>query len=158
VGGWEVNVSSPSREKWDLRFLQLAALVASWSKDPSTQVGSVITDGHNRIYSVGFNGLPVGVKDTAERLENRELKYRMIIHAERNAILFAHRSLVGATIYIHPLAPCPSCASMVIQAGIRRVVSRQLSPELQERWHDDLVISAQMFQEAHVELYHYPHD
>lgn len=35
--------------KWDARFLDLAALVASWSRDPSTQVGAVIADGINRI-------------------------------------------------------------------------------------------------------------
>jgi len=28
--------------KWDSRFMDLARLVASWSKDPSTQVGAVI--------------------------------------------------------------------------------------------------------------------
>jgi hypothetical protein len=31
-----------SEHKWDLRFLELAELVASWSKDPSTKVGAVI--------------------------------------------------------------------------------------------------------------------
>ena len=29
-------------QKWDLRFIELAKLVSTWSKDPSTKVGSVI--------------------------------------------------------------------------------------------------------------------
>ena len=30
--------------KWSVRFYQMAKLVSSWSKDPSTQVGAVITE------------------------------------------------------------------------------------------------------------------
>ncbi|MBO0217682.1 cell division protein DedD, partial [Vibrio sp. Vb2880] len=49
--------------KWAKRLYQMAELVASWSKDPSTQVGAVITK-QNRIVSVGFNGYPHGVSDS----------------------------------------------------------------------------------------------
>jgi len=140
-------------EKWDRRFLELAGLVGSWSKDPSTRVGAVITDGQNRIYSVGFNGLPTGVQDSPERLENRELKYKLIIHAERNAIIFAHRGLVGSTIYIHPVAPCAGCASMIIQAGIKRVVTHVTPPAMEERWGPELRLAAALLEEAQVELY-----
>jgi len=44
---------------WDYRFLAMVQLVAAWSKDPSSKVGSVITDG-KRIVSLGFNGFPAG--------------------------------------------------------------------------------------------------
>ena len=50
--------------KWAQRFYQMAVLVGSWSKDPSTQVGAVITK-QNRIVSVGFNGYPHGISDSA---------------------------------------------------------------------------------------------
>ena len=46
-----------STEKWDRRFMDMARLVASWSKDPSSQVGAVITRG-KFVISVGFNGFP----------------------------------------------------------------------------------------------------
>ena len=36
--------------KWDMRFLGMANLVGSWSKDPSTQVGACIVDERNRIH------------------------------------------------------------------------------------------------------------
>ena len=61
--------------KWDDRFLKLAELVSTWSKDPSSKVGAVIVDDKNRVISLGFNGLPRGVEDTKERLNTRELKY-----------------------------------------------------------------------------------
>ena len=65
-------------DKWDNRFYDLAAYIADWSKDPSTKVGAVIVDPKNkRIVSTGFNGFPFGVEDTAERLENRDVKYEM---------------------------------------------------------------------------------
>ena len=48
--------------KWDIRFLEMAKLVASWSKDPSTQVGSVAV--RNRtVIAQGYNGFPRGVDD-----------------------------------------------------------------------------------------------
>ena len=58
--------------KWATRFIQMAELVGSWSKDPSTQVGAVITE-HNRIVSLGFNGYPQGISDNAT-IDNREIK------------------------------------------------------------------------------------
>ena len=81
--------------KWQRRFFDLARLIATWSKDPSSQVGAVIVDDKKRIVSVGFNGLPMGVEDTAERLNVRELKYELIVHAEANAILTAPKSVSG---------------------------------------------------------------
>jgi dCMP deaminase len=109
-------------DKWDIRFLELACHISKWSKDPSTQVGAVIVDGR-RIVSLGFNGFPQGVEDTEERLNNRELKYKMVIHAEENAILFAREPLLGYTIYVWPFMTCPTCSSKVVQSGIKRVVA-----------------------------------
>ena len=67
--------------KWDTRFLSLAEHISSWSKDPSTKVGAAIIGPYRDIISLGYNGFPRGVEDTPERLENRELKYKMIVHA-----------------------------------------------------------------------------
>lgn len=72
--------------KWAKRFYQMAELVASWSKDPSTQVGAVITK-QNRIVSVGFNGYPHGVSDSVDT-DERELKYlkNSACRRERNSL------------------------------------------------------------------------
>jgi len=45
-------------DKWDERYLALAAEVATWSKDPSTQVGAVTVGSKKEVLSQGFNGFP----------------------------------------------------------------------------------------------------
>lgn len=133
--------------KWDRRFLGLANLVATWSKDHSTGVGAVIVDAKNRIVSMGFNGFPRAVRDDEATLNNRDEKLRRTIHAEANAILFAGRPVEGCTIYVtHP--PCAKCAATIIQAGIARVVSRPPWNSFTERWADDMRSAAEMFAEA----------
>lgn len=136
-------------KKWDQRFLDLAKHVSSWSKDPSTKVGAVITDRDNRIVSIGYNGFPKGINDDLEKLNNREIKYKYIIHAERNSLLFANKPTEGCTLYTFPFMPCPVCAGMIIQAGIKRVVSYSTD---NPRWFSDFVLSAEMFCEAKVKL------
>ena len=108
---------------WDRRFLALAEHVAQWSKDPSTKTGAVIVDEDNRVISIGYNGLPRGVIDSAERLQNRELKYKTIVHCERNALLFARSSVKGCKLYTWPFMSCSVCAGMVINAGIVEVIA-----------------------------------
>ncbi len=134
-----------STKKWDDRFLVLAKLIGSWSKDPSTQVGAVIVDDKNRIVSVGYNGFPRGVEDSEKRLCNRTEKYDIIVHAEVNAIAFANKSVEGCTLYIDPFEPCSRCAGIIIQNGIKRVVSYK---NKNDRWEKDFSISRKLFTEA----------
>ena len=138
--------------KWDKRFMQLANLVASWSKDPSTACGAVITDPSKRVISLGFNGFPQRTSDDPALYENREEKYRRVIHAERNALLFARQDLRGCTMYVVPMPPCGPCAGMIIQAGITRVVTLKPNPLLEERWGKEINSSEAMFTEAEVTL------
>ncbi|RLJ18475.1 cell division protein DedD [bacterium endosymbiont of Escarpia laminata] len=142
--------------KWDTRFLGLAAHISGWSKDPSSQVGAVITDG-NRIISLGYNGFAAGVEDTQSRLSNRECKLNLTIHAEENAMIFAKRDLRGCTVYVtHP--PCPRCASKLIQEEIGRVVFINPSQDFLSRWAGDIELSQQMYGEAGVEITGYEVD
>ena len=135
-------------DKWDHRFLALAEHISNWSKDPSTQVGAVITHTRSkRVVSMGFNGFPAGVEDTRERLDDRETKYEMVVHAEQNALMFAGDRAEGCTLYVHPLPPCARCAVMIIQAGIKRVVCDQ--PDFDdERWGEAARIADAMLREA----------
>ena len=132
--------------RWDIRFLDMAQLVSTWSKDPSTKVGAVIVDTNNRVVSVGYNGFSKGISDDI-RLDNRETKYKMIVHAECNALLFAQRSLVECAIYTYPFMPCPKCASMIIQSGISRIVSYV---NTDERWEQEFQLSRTILKEADV--------
>lgn len=136
-------------EKWDKRFLALASHIAGWSKDPSTQVGCVVVGPDREIRSTGFNGFPRGIEDSIARLENRELKYPLICHAEENAIMHAARigiSLKGCTAYV-TWQPCSRCARSLIQAGVDEVVYPAES-EIPERWGDDFEIATSMMNEA----------
>lgn len=105
--------------------MTLAILVASWSKDPSTQVGAVLVDSKRRVIGTGYNGFPRGVLDHPHRYANRPLKYEMVVHAELNAILNATRELDDSTLYV-TLSPCNECAKAIIQSGIKRVVYETL--------------------------------
>ena len=129
--------------------LGMAKHVSKLSKDPSTQVGAIIFDSQRRIVSAGYNGFARGVKDTAERLRNRDTKYKLIIHAEKNAIMFATAPLNGCTLVVtHPC--CSQCAALVIQPGISHVMWPQPSFEFVTRWADDLTLAYQQFEEAGV--------
>ena len=137
-----------NREKWDIRFLELAKHVAYWSKDPSTRVGAVIADQQNRIISLGFNGPPAGTLDLPR---DRDSKLRRTIHAEANAMHFANRDVKGCSIYItHP--PCAHCTSHIIQRGITRIVYIKGSQEFEERWAADIAESKEMCLEACVTM------
>lgn len=135
--------------KWSERFMALAEHVATWSKDPSTQVGCVIVDKQNRVVSLGFNGFPRGVKDDALRYKDRETKLLFVAHAERNALDNAPLSVEGCTLY-SPLMPCNECAKSIIQKGIKKVIS-YAPPEDKTHFHWD--VTKKMFQEAGVQLY-----
>lgn len=104
---------------WDEYFLQFASVASLKSKDPSTKVGCVLVDADNRIVSVGFNGFPRGCSDDPKLYENRDEKYRRVLHAETNAILFSERK--AHTAYVTH-RPCAQCTAMLIQSGIKRII------------------------------------
>lgn len=142
-----VTMTSPS--KWQRRFLRLVREVASWSKDPSTKVGCVLVDASNRVISLGFNGFPAGISDDS-RLEARDTKYPIILHAEENALFFVTRSVEGATAYITHF-PCASCAAKLIQSKITAVVC--LTDEaFDSRWQESTSYSRDILLEAGISL------
>ncbi|MDD7313306.1 MAG: dCMP deaminase family protein [bacterium] len=143
-------------EKWHHRFMDIAKLISSWSKDPSTKVGAVVVGPDKEIRSTGYNGLVRGVDDDIpERLE-RPTKYDFFEHAERNAVYNACRigtSLKDCIIYVTSM-PCPDCARAIIQAGIKMVVTYKFEPVEGQpvgTWRDKVSYSEQMFKEAGVD-------
>lgn len=137
--------------KWDKRFLNMARLVADWSKDPSTKVGCILTDG-KFLVSVGFNGFPAGCDDDDCYLTDRQAKYARTLHAELNAILSAARSLKGCTAYVWPMPPCSQCMAAFIQKGISRIVTVEPDFEAVNRWGESFSCAKEMACEAGVEL------
>lgn len=141
-------------EKWDNHFLELARVHSLISKDPSSKIGAVIVGPDREIRSAGYNGFPRGIKDTEERLNSREEKYRIVVHAECNAILGAARvgtPLKDCTLYLSsPFggAPCTRCTVEIIQAGIKEVVGH--TGNCPDRWKDDLEYSKSILKEAEI--------
>ena len=143
-------------EKWDRRYLDLARYVSQWSKDPSTKAGAVVVDpSRNRVVSVGYNGFAPGGADDG-RLHDRETKYQMTVHCERNAVVSACRDVTGFTLYTWPFFGCTPCGAMMLCAGIRRAVAPELSDHLKERWEADLERAVVMWREASAEVVIYP--
>ena len=129
-------------DKWDARFMELADTISGWAScyKPDRKIGAVIVR-NKRIVTTGYNGAPAGIKTCVERGEclrqklgiasgtRAELCYA--VHAEQNAIIQAARlgsSIDGATLYCTH-QPCVLCAKMIVNAGIRRVVSREGYPD-----------------------------
>ena len=148
--------------KWNLHFLSIAEQCAQMSKDPSTKVGAVIVGPDREIRSTGFNGFPRGIEDTEDRLNNRDMKLKLVVHAEMNAVFNAARSgiaLKGCTLYLAATdstglvwggPPCSRCSVEVIQTGINTIISYP-KKAVPSRWHEDLVLSESLLNEAGVD-------
>jgi dCMP deaminase len=138
--------------KWNKRYLDMAYLVASWSKDPSSKIGAVAVSPKGQVLSTGYNGFPRNIEDSYDRLHDRELKYKYIVHAEMNAIYNATYngvSLDGSTLYVSGLPCCNQCALGIIQVGIKRVVME--GDVTNDRWAESWALTKQLFEEAGVE-------
>lgn len=121
--------------KWDIRYLEMARLVSTWSKDPSTQTGAVIVRPNRSVASVGFNGFPRHMCDNNELYHDREEKYSRIVHCEMNALLFVKdQSTEGYTLYTWPFISCDRCFVHMLQAGITRFIAPQATEEQLVRW------------------------
>ena len=110
--------------EWNKRYMNLAKEVSTWSKDPSSQIGAVAIGSKGQVLSQGYNGFPRCIKDTEYRLNNREIKYKHVVHAEMNCIFnatYTGVSLDGASMYVYGLPICTECAKGIIQVGIKRV-------------------------------------
>lgn len=137
IGRWETVPAATGEDggirmkrqdyvSWDAYFMGVAMLSAERSKDNNTQVGACIVSPHNKILSMGYNGMPTGCDDDRMPWERRgtplDTKYLYVCHAELNAILnYGGGSLKGARIYT-TLFPCNECTKAIIQSGIAEVV------------------------------------
>lgn len=122
-------------EKWNNRFIELASHISTWSLDPSTKVGAVISEG-KKLISIGYNGPPPGIDDSFA-LRDRDTKISCTIHAEMNAIDFSGRdNLSECTLYItHP--PCDRCTAYIIKKRVGHVIFVDPDHHLRQRWNCD---------------------
>jgi len=138
---------------WDTRWMDMAKLVASWTKDRSRGAGAVIVDDRNVLVSIGWNGFPRDVDDDVEARHGRPLKYSWTEHAERNAIYNAAANghpTKACTMYLQ-WYPCADCARAIIQSGIIRLVC--VEPDwCDATWGKDFEITKEMLSEACVKV------
>jgi dCMP deaminase len=141
--------------KWDRHWLQMARQTSLLSKDPSTKVGAVAVRDRT-LLSTGYNGFPRGFADTEERLLDRGLKLKYVVHAEENCVYNAGRigsKLEGADLYVFGLPVCCGCARGVVQAGVVRVIQCHEFP-VADRWLASCVDAKALMTECKIEQVH----
>jgi dCMP deaminase len=142
--------------KWDIRFVRIAKEVAEWSKDPSTQVGSIAVK-NRKIIATGYNGFPKGVKDAPRDLYDREMKLKLTVHAEKNMIYNAVEhgvKLEGSTVYIWGLPTCEECWKGLVQTGVSRVVM----PDIEfngGKWKEGCKFAKEYMEDVGIEVKEY---
>ncbi len=138
---------------WDTKFINLALVLADWSKDRSRKVACVVVGPDHEIRTTGYNGFPRGIDDTCDHKHQRPQKYLWTEHAERNAIYNAARTgvpLQGCTAYV-PWYPCMDCARAIVQSGISTLVCRQ--PDFSDpTWGEQFKVVKELFDEVSFEV------
>lgn len=128
------------KPSWDVYFMYLAEAVMTRADCIRGPRAAIIVQDY-RIISTGYNGTPHLIKNCSDggciRCDKREkgqigrYEYEescICIHAEQNAIVqaaYLGMSTKNATMYL-TLSPCSSCAKLIINAGIKRVVCKDL--------------------------------
>lgn len=115
------NYQPPHWTEW---FMRMVYLVASKSKDPRTKIGAVVVNSQNRLLSIGYNGMPIGVNDDVSERRERPLKYEYFVHGEANCCYSAANlgiSLNNSILYTQGI-PCTKCTQAIIQSGISKIV------------------------------------
>lgn len=144
--------------EWDKRFIRMSNEVSNWSKDPNKQVGAVIVSPDYRQITIGYNGLPRNI--TAEAFEKfyigpeqaKEVKNRITVHAEANAVLNAVHDVAGWIVYVTEM-PCSGCSTILIQKQICKVICPRYSTD--SSWYEDHLLAAQLFATAKIPIIYY---
>ena len=144
-----------ARPSWDEYFMQIVDTVASRATCDRGKSGAVIVK-DKQILSTGYVGAPRGLPH-CDDVGHLMMKYIdedgkesmhcvRTTHAEQNAIVQAAKhgiAINGATIYC-TMEPCLTCAKMIINAGIKRVVCKK-------RYHAGR-LTREFFKQAGVKL------
>lgn len=132
--------STTERPSWDDYFMEIAHVVAKRSTCLSRHVGCVFV-AERRILSTGYNGPPKGMAH-CEALggclraqmgipRGQRQEVCRALHAEQNAIIQAAvHGVTLANVTSYTLTqPCVTCAKMLVNAGVRRIVYRDSYPD-----------------------------
>ena len=137
-----------------IKFLKLANNMADlFSKDGQTKVGAIALEPNSfQIKSSGYNGFPRNLEESSCRWQKPN-KYNYVVHAEANMICNASLNGVSLlnTIAVTTLYPCKECAKLMIQSGIKTIITK--TPDYSnEIWGESFKISKEMFEELGVDV------
>lgn len=151
---------SQKQRALDETILKVALTWAKESKDPSTKVGAVLVDADYNTIGTGYNGFPRGVVDLPARWNDRDVKLKLVVHAEMNAVLAAAKrgtATRGTRLYVAATnasgdevwggPPCTRCTVECMQAGIVEYISRPFK-NVPSRWLEDIQLARQLIAEA----------
>lgn len=154
-------MKSTRRPTWDEYFMEIANTVAKRATCDRGRSGCVIVR-DKQILVTGYVGSPRGLPhcdDVGHQLkkvihEDGSVTTHCMrtVHAEQNAITQAARlgiPLEGSTLYCK-MTPCRTCAMLIINCGIRRVVC-------EKKYHAGAE-SEEMFRQASIELTYFSED
>ena len=143
------------RPTWDEYFMEITQTVAKRATCDRGRCGTVIAR-DKQLLATGYVGSPLGLPhcDDAGHLlkkvihEDGTISQHCMrtVHAEQNAICQAAKlgvSINGATLYTK-MTPCRTCAMLIINCGIKRVVCNK-------KYHQGAE-SEQMFKDAGIEV------
>lgn len=121
-------------EKLDRLYMEMATSMSTISYGVRAKVGAILVT-ENGVVLTGVNGLPKALGNVLEHIcvsdsqDDYVLKTKeTVIHAELNCILKAARegvSTINSTVYV-TMSPCPQCAAMLVSAGVKRVVFKDI--------------------------------
>ena len=117
----------PTKDEY---FLKMLRLVASRSTCGRRAVGAIIVDEHGHILATGYNGVPMGMIHCIDSPcpgrgdQPGDSSRCLAVHAEQNALMQCSRLDLADTIYVSN-TPCFTCAKMIANTNIRRVVSAE---------------------------------
>jgi dCMP deaminase len=114
--------------------MKMASVAAECSHDAETKVGVVLIHGETGAQlSSGFNGFVRGAPDDLLP-STRPFKYEYIIHAEQNLLANCarHGTSTDGCFIVCTMSPCKLCMRLLINAGITKVVAKELYRDFSE--------------------------
>lgn len=115
------------RENIDDYFLRITEIVGSRSTCDRGHVGCIIVR-DKQILSTGYSGSPKGIEHCSDAGHEMEDNHCIrTTHAEANALCQAAKNgtpINNGTLYCS-MTPCYSCAKMIINSGIVKVIVYQ---------------------------------
>lgn len=136
------------------QLLEAAYIEAQKSTNISTQNSALLVDDNGNIIISAVNSFPNRIAETAERQQDKPIRKKYSVHAERNAIYAAAKSgikIEGLTM-VSPWATCTECAWAIIQSGIKRLVTHKQALDRSTHWQEDIDFAFGMLREAGVEI------